>query len=89
MQQDALLRDVDVGVAVPNKVYVGPWEVLADENPPVVAGLIVPLEAVAKLVVQNSHAGLVAPAVGLQGSVRLGDTLGPSAAPVVVLQKKI
>ena len=81
-----VLRDIDSGVLVADKVDVGLWEVFTDEHAAVVARLIVPLETVVKLVVQQRHASLVAPPVGLQRTVGLGNALWTSSAPVVVLQ---
>ena len=46
-----------------------------------------PLEAVAELVVEESHARLIAPTVGLQCAVGLSNTLGASVTPVIVLQE--
>ena len=46
-----------------------------------------PLEAIAKLVVEESHTRLIAPTVGLQCTVGLSDTLGASVTPVIVLEE--
>jgi len=73
------LRDVNVGVLVPDEVDVRDWQVFADDHPPGAAGLVVPL---ADAVVEESHAGLVAEAVVANGSV------GLTRSPVVVLLTK-
>ncbi len=57
MVQIDCLRDVDVGVGVPDEVDVGHGQVLADELAPGAAGLVVPL---ADAVVEESHASLIA-----------------------------
>lgn len=80
------LRDEDSGVVVPHKVDVGRREVLADHHPPVVAGFVVPPQPIVELVVQQGHAGLVAPAVGLQGAIGLSLSGRAGGAPVVVLK---
>ncbi len=41
----SFLRDVDVGILVPDKVDVGLREILTDELPTLAASLVVPLEA--------------------------------------------
>jgi len=64
-------RNVDSWVLVADKVDVWSWQVLTDEEPSGVAGLVMPAKSVVVLVVQKGHASLVAPAVGLQSSVRL------------------
>ena len=79
------LRDVDVGVGVPHEVDVGRGEILADELPSRVAGLVVPLEATELLVVDKGHASFVAEAVTAHGTVGLGLSLGTSGGPVVEL----
>ncbi len=75
------LRDVDAGVVVADEVDVGGGQVLADDLPPGVAWLIVPL--VDAVLEQEGGAGLGAEAVGLNPAV------GLSGGPVVELEKYI
>ena len=83
------LWNVDSWIVVSDKVDVRSGEVLADQNSPVVARLIVPLKAIAKFVIKHGHACFVAPSIGLQSAVGLSDSLRSSVAPVVMLQNKL
>ncbi len=80
--------DVDVGVLVPDKVDVWLGEVLADELPPGVAGLVVPLETSESGLVDEGHAGLRAEAVSTDGAVGLHATARAVLGPVVELKKQ-
>jgi len=79
------LRDVDARVLLAHKVDVLGGQVLAHDQPTVVALGVVPAEAVPEKVVEEGHAGLLTEAVGLEEAVGLGPALRPAVGPGVEL----
>lgn len=70
-----------------HKVDVLGGQVLAHDQPTVVALGVVPAEAVPEKVVEEGHAGLLTEAVGLEEAVGLGPALRPAVGPGVELNK--
>ena len=83
------LRDIDGRILLTNEVDVGHRQIFADERSTGVANLVVPLEAIAESVIEQSHASLVTEAIGADRTVRLSPAVLAGRAPVVELRKEI